>query len=127
MLLNEIDGFVRKPVGRKRLFVRAFYAVGGPPFPITRLYPRSIFRVFELLPMTPIEHVSIVLETKISLGIPLRLSISIEMPLACVTGGIAGVTHEMSKRCDRIFNRQIVFWDPGVLWETAGNKRGAGG
>ena len=85
----EVDGFVAKPVGGKRLVIGAVESVGRLPSCISSADARAGVCDLEVLPVATVEHEAVVVESEFAFGSPLGLAVAVEVPLAREAGGVA--------------------------------------
>lgn len=107
--VDEVDGLVGEEVGGEVLGVGADDAVFFAVY-----HARALGRVFELLPMAAIEHVTVVGEAELALGCPLGPAIAVDVPLARVAGRIAGFPENLGER-DRVVRQRHAVVEHAVI------------
>ena len=113
---DELDGFVGQEISRERFRVRALHRVGRLALGIPCFHAGTGRGVFELLPVTAIEHVAVIVEAKLSGRSPSRPGRAVEMPLARVTGRVSNPAQHFGERDHVVAHRQIISDGAGVLW-----------
>ena len=105
--VDELDRFVGQEIGRKRLFVGTLYGVGRLPL-FDGLHTRAFWCIFQLFPVTSVEHVAVVVKAELALRSPLRLATAVEVPLAGVAGSVSLATQQLRKGNNRIIQGNVV-------------------
>ncbi len=125
-LVHKVDDLVGEPVSSETLFICAFQAVVRSAI-LRGSYTRPIGPIREHLPVAAVKHEPVIFPTEFTLGAPLRLAITIQMPFASVTSGVTLAAQHLGKGNDVITQLDVVIGHRRVLRVFAAHERTARG